>query len=201
MKTSIKTALATALTAIILSSTAFTTFATDRIKSPTADNTISGVNMVKVTGNVNVYLIQGDKEAITVAAIESEGVNFSIKKQGNKLFIDGAGPERRTVYVYLKDLKRIHASNESMVKTKGNFDLDLLQVFLYDGARVNLNVSTKSLYTMVNDHAKLKLSGSAGQHILVKDKLAIIKTDKFMADKTQGSATVPSYAVNLVKKD
>lgn len=200
MKTSIRTALATALTAIILSSTTFTTFATDRIKNPSAENTISGVDMVMVTGNVDVYLIQGDKEAVKVTPIESEEVKISIKKKGNKLFIDGAGPERRTVYVYVKDLKRIHASKASMVKTQGNFKLGMLQVFLLDAARANLSVSTTSLYTVVKDHSKLKLNGSAGQHILVKDKLAIIKTDKFMADKTQGSATVPSYAVNVVKK-
>jgi hypothetical protein len=195
MKTSIKTVFATALTAVILSTSAFTTFANDTIKGPTVKASAMKVNMVVVTGDVDVYLIHSDKEDIKVVPFGDDEANVSIKKLGAKLLINSKEAERATIYVYLKDLKRIDASNTAMVKTQGDFNLEALQIFLKDNAKANVNVNAKSLYTVIKDQSNLKLSGKSAVHILEKAEFATLKMHKFNAERTEALTVKPSYAV------
>ena len=194
MKTSIKTVLATALTAVFLSTTAFATFATDTPKDPTVKASAMNVNMVVVTGSVDVYLIHSDREDIKVVPFGENEANVSIKKRGPKLFINSGQAERATIYVYLKDLKRIDASNTAMVKTKGDFNMDALQIFLKDDAKANVNVNTKSLYTVIKDQSDLKLTGKSDVHILEKAEYASLKMHQFNAGKTEAITLKPTYA-------
>ena len=194
MKTSIKTVLATALTAVFLSTTAFTTFATDSPKKATVKANAMNVNMVVVTGDVDVYLIHSDKEDIQVVPYGNQETNVSFEKQGAKLFINGSEAERATIYVYLKDLKRIDASNTAMVKTKGDFNLEALQIFLKDDAKANVNVNTKSLYTVIKDQSDLKLSGKSGLLLLQKEEYATLKMHNFNAAKTEAQTLSPQLA-------
>jgi len=196
MKTSIKTLFATALSVLFLSTVTFTTFANDSVKTKKVPATDMKVNMVVVSGSVDVYIIQSDHENIRIVSNQDVEPMVSIKKLGAKLLIDGADNERVTMYVYLKDLKRIDVSEQSTVKTQGDFNLDALQILLKDDAKANINVKTKSLYTAVKDHSSLKLSGSTLNHQLIKGDLAKVKMHEFNADKTQASSLTPSYAAN-----
>ena len=199
MKTSIKTAFATALTAIFLSTTAFTTFAIDTPKMATVKASAMKVNMVVVTGHIDVYLIHSDKEDIQVVPFGDDEANVSFKKQGAKLIINSNESERATVYVYLKDLKRIDASNTAMVKTKGDFNMDALQIFLKDNAKANVHVNAKSLYTVIKDQADLKLAGKSDVLNLEKAEYATLKMHNFNAGKTEAKTLKPTY-VALNKK-
>lgn len=196
MKTSIKTLLATALTALVLSSAAFTTFANDTTKKRTVSAKKMNVNMVVVTGDVDVYLIQSNKEDIKVIPFGDGEVDIDFKKSGAKLLINNVGNNRATIYVYLKDLKRIDASNTAKVKTQGDFNLEALQIFLKDDAKANVNVNTKSLYTVIKDQSNLKLSGTSSDHQLVKAELATLKMHNFHAAKTKTNILKPTLAVN-----
>ena len=133
------------------------------------------VNMVVVSGDVDVYLIHSDKEDIKVVPFGDKEANVSFKKRGAKLFINSTEAERATIYVYLKDLKRIDASNTAMVKTKGDFNMDALQIFLKDDAKANVHVNTKSLYTVIKDQSSLKLSGETGVTFLRKNSIGNLK--------------------------
>lgn len=195
MKTSIKTTLATALALVFSVSTAFTTLATERTGEPTVSASKMNVNMVVVTGDVDVYLIHSDKEDIKVISNNTDA-NVSVKKRGAKLYIQGSKSERVTMYVYLKDLKRIDASNTAYVKTQGDFKLSALQIFLKDTAKANLNVNTESLYTVIKDHSNLKLKGSTTTHDLIKGAYANLKADDFQADSTNKIASKTAYAAN-----
>jgi hypothetical protein len=199
MKTSIKTLLATALSVLFLSATAFTTFANDGVKAKKVAATNMNVNMVVVSGPVDVYLIHSDHENIKIVSNHDGEPEISIKKLGAKLFIDGAENERVTMYVYMKDLKRIDASAQSTVRTQGNFNLDALQILLKDDAKANVNVNSKSLYTELKDQSALKLSGSTASHQLKKGSLAKIKMHQFNADKTEASSLTTAYAVSKNK--
>ncbi|WP_432710117.1 GIN domain-containing protein [Pedobacter sp.] len=200
MKTSIKTLFATALSVLFLSTSAFTVTANDSVQTKKVSATNMNVNMVVVSGPVDVYLIQSDHENIKIVSINNEEPALSIKKNGSKLVIEGAENERVTMYVYLKDLKRIDASEQATVRTQGNFDLDALQILLKDDARANVNVKTKSLYTELKDKAALKLSGSTGSHHIKKGSLAKIKMHDFNANETQASSITAAYAASKNKK-
>jgi hypothetical protein len=200
MKTSIKTLFATALSALFLSATAFTTFANDSVGTKKVPATNMNVNMVVVSGPVDVYLIQSDHENIRIVSTHDAEPALSIKKKGAKLLIEGADNERVTMYVYLKDLRRIDASEQSTVRTQGDFNLDALQILLKDDARANVNVTTKSLYTELKDQSALKLSGATASHHLKKGSLAKIKMHEFNADKTEATSLTSVYASSKKNK-
>lgn len=180
MKTSIKTLLASALTAIVLTSSAFTTFAKD--KNPVETAAAVSFNKIVVTGNANVVLVQGTTEGIsTYDAFDA--ANTTVQQKGYTLYINSTEKTPATIYVHVKDLQRIDASNTAVVKTKGNFDLKVLQIFLKDDAKANVNAKVGSLYTDMKDKSDLKLSGSSAEHSLVRNEVSKLNIDGFVIAK------------------
>ncbi|PTS98747.1 hypothetical protein DBR11_14090 [Pedobacter sp. HMWF019] len=196
MKTAIKTLFATALTAIVLTSSAFTTFAKEGDKNPSEISAVSGFNMIKVKGNVTVYLRQGTKESFRVETDQPEA-KVSFKRDGNKLFIDAADDQATTVYLTVKDLKRIDASENAVVKSTGCFKLPVLQVFVQDNAKVEVNVVAQDVYTVIKDASSLKLSGSTDRHISVKGEASNLNVTRFAALKTTSSTPLFAAAADL----
>lgn len=186
MKTAIKTLVASTLTAIVLTSSAFTTFAKDGGKNSLNLNTAKGYSMIEAKGNVKVILVQSETENISVNTIRPED-KVLVQQQGQKLVISSNELNPAEVYVYLKDLKRIMASGRASVETDGNFKLSALQVFLSDEAEAAVNTKTESIYTVIKDNSHLNLTGSTNEHILLKDATAKLNTSRFAALKTQNS--------------
>ena len=178
MKTAIKTLIATSLTAIVLTSSAFTTFAKE--KAPMSITAPVKFNKVVVTGNAKVVLVQGNREDITSFNANSEN-GTSVTQKGYTLHINST--DNSTVYVYVKDLQRIDAANTATVKTRGNFDLAVLQIFLKDEAKANVNATIGSLYTDLNGTSDLKLSGSSAEHHLVRNDVSKLNLNDFVIAK------------------
>lgn len=178
MKTSIKTLIASTLTAIVLTSSAFTTIAKEQ---PSISNSATvKFNKVVVTGNANVILIQGNSERIN-SYDETQDGNTSVQQKGYTLYINSTN--KSTIYVYVKDLQRIEAANTATVKTRGNFDLAVLQIFLKDNAKANVNASVGSLYTDMSGASDLKLSGSSNEHSLVRNDVSKLNVTDFTIAK------------------
>lgn len=177
MKTAIKTLIASTLTAIVLTSSAFTTFAKE--KSPSNTATVK-FNKVVITGNANVVLVQGDSEGLTSNDL-IEANNTTVKQKGYTLYINST--DKSTIYVHVKDLQRIDAANNSTVKTRGNFNLALLQIFLKDEAKAKVNATVGSLYTNLSNQSNLKLSGSSAEHELVSNGLSKLNQRDFVIAK------------------
>lgn len=179
MKTSIKTLFASALTAIVLTSSAFTTFAKE--KSPTSNSaTAVKFNKVVVTGNAKVILIQANTESIS-SADEVQSSNTTVQQKGYTLYINST--DKSTIYVYVKDLQRIDAAETASVRTRGSFDLAVLQIFLKDNAKANVNATIGSLYTQMNGKSDLKLSGSSTEYNLVRDDFSKLNQSDFVIAK------------------
>ncbi|MBB2149834.1 GIN domain-containing protein [Pedobacter gandavensis] len=177
MKTAIKTLIASTLTAIVLTSSAFTTFAKE--KSPS--NTVPvKFNKIVVTGNANVVLVQGNNETVSSDDMIEQS-NTSVKQKGYTLYINST--DKSTIYVHVKDLQRIDAANSATVKTRGNFDLALLQIFLKDDAKAKVNATVGSLYTNLSDQSDLKLSGSSSEHKEVSEGVSKLNQQDFVIAK------------------
>ena len=203
MKTSLKTLLASALTAVVLSSSAFTSIAADKGRHTFAVSADIDFNKVVITGNVNVELVQADKQRVVIYENYNKATTI-IKQKGSKLFINSNEPEPVNIVVYVKDLQRIDASNTVSVLTRGRFSSSVLQVFLKDKAKAFVNAETGSLYTMVKDHSELKLRGSSKDHVSVKGKVAKLKTEQFAALKTTNGLVeedilVQEYALDALR--
>lgn len=194
MKTSVKSLIALTLTAIVLSTSAFTNASMAAV-TPMHNSTGKPFNWIEVSGNVKVTLIQGKKERIELNS-EAEGKSVSFKQKGNTLIINSTADETLNVVVYVNDLQRIVASNGAKVTTSGKLNLNVLQVYLNDDAKAVLKGNIKSLYTVTNGSSDLKLRGTADEHILVKNKMSVLNTTDFAALKTESTFLENGIAVN-----
>ena len=182
MKTLFNTVLKSGSIAIILLASVFSLTAT--AATVTAEMGINNQDIKKViiTGNTKVILIQGPKEHVTMDELDLEKV--SLKQVGNTLTISSNESSPVTVFVYVKDIYRIDASDNSSVRTSGNFNLENLQVMLKDDASARVKATTGSLYTTINDRAKLELIGTSESHVSRLAGVAKMDIDQFAALKT-----------------
>jgi uncharacterized pyridoxamine 5'-phosphate oxidase family protein len=172
MKTSVQAFIASTLATIVLSTSAFAT-------SP--DST--SIQKVIVKGNAKVYLVQRDQESVKVYDTYSHD-HTTVKTEGKSLVITSNEEQPTTIIVYVKKPFRVEASNTSTVETNGKFSVDYLQVILKDQAQAKIGADTKGLYTVVNDQAKLKLSGTSNEHISIRSRASKIQMDNLASNKT-----------------
>lgn len=196
MKTSFKSLLALTLTAIVLSTSAFTSVAVAADKNPSGMVApLTAFNKIVVSGNVKLTLVQRSKQDIAVDS-EFDQSKTSFKQKGYTLFINSTAAETLYVTVSVTDLQRIDASQGARVSTVGNFNLEVLQVFLQDTATASVKGTINSLYTVTKDNSDLKLAGTANQHIIVKNRNSILDTEKFAALKTEMTSLEAGIAAN-----
>lgn len=194
MKTSLKTVLTLAMTAIVLSASSLTSSAAIICRKLEMSLANPEIKKVIVTGNVKVFLVQSKSEWVSYD--ENQVDVISIKQVGNTLSLGSLTTEPVTITVYVKDLYRIDASNTAEVKTAGCFKLKNLQVILKDNARARVKANTESLYTVINGNANLELLGTTDSHILKSDGIAILNTERFAALKTEYVTSEEAVALN-----
>ncbi|WP_426329986.1 GIN domain-containing protein [Pedobacter sp. R-06] len=186
MKTSIKTLIATSLTAIVLSSAVFTTNVSAAEKEPDAILKISAFKRISVKGNVEVTIIQRSNPGISYT--DDNTGTAKVMQDGDNLKITSISTDKAKLTVYVNDFYRIEASENAVVKTEGKLRTKYLQIFLKGNAHAEINTSSEGLYTVIADQADLKLSGSTDQHTLVMGKSQKLTIDKFAALKTNISS-------------
>lgn len=155
-------------------------------KSAPPDSAITASRDVKkviITGNPIVYFIQGRKEEVVITDGDPEAL--SIKKAGYTLSIHSNTKIPVTVTVYFKDIYRIDAADHTIVRSVGKLAMENLQVILRDNADARIKADTQSLYTKIDDLAKLELLGTTEHHISSKEGNATVKTRNFIAKTTQ----------------
>lgn len=178
MKT-LKTLFSSAMIAIVLSATVFTSTAAARgtmidIRSANPD-----IKKVVVTGNLKVFVVQSKSEWISLD--EEDRDQVSIKQVGNTLTVGSSVKRPISITVYVKDIYRIDASQQACVKTIGKFNVKYLQVMLRDNATARIKANTLSIYTVVNDRADLELLGNSEKHIIKTQGTATMNTERFAA--------------------
>ncbi|QDW27168.1 hypothetical protein FFJ24_020995 [Pedobacter sp. KBS0701] len=191
MKTLAKTLFAAALTAVVLTSSAMATFATEPVKAETKTASLSKFNRIWVSGNVKIVLTQGDKQNVAGAS-NYDAAKTSVSTDGKTLFINSLETSQVTLNVTVNDLERIEAYGQSVVVTSNNFDVKYLQLFLYQSATAKIKTTAGSLYTIVKDDAVLKLSGTAGESTMIASNKKNVKLADFASLK---SASYTSEAI------
>ncbi|WP_231426125.1 GIN domain-containing protein [Pedobacter sp. Leaf250] len=186
MKTSIKTLIASSLTAIVLSTAVFSTNISANTIAPVKVSKVGNFKRISVKGNVEVTLIQ--RSAAGVVYTDDNTGTAKIMQDGDNLKISSSDKGLAKVVVYINDIFRIEASENAIVKTEGKITTKFLQIFLKGSAHAEINTSSEGLYTVINDNADLKLSGSTDNHTLVMGDKQKLTIDKFAALKTSISS-------------
>lgn len=195
MKTSIKTLIASSLTAIVLSTTLFTTSVSAVEKSSVKIATPVSIKRVYVKGNIEITLIQRGAES--VAYTDENTGNAKITQEGDILRISSTDKSLTKLTVYVKDIYRIEAHDNAVIKTNGKLTTKYLQIFLSGNAHAEINTSTEGLYTVIKDNSELKLSGSTDNHTLVMGNTPKLIIERFAALKTN----ISSVEIVAVEKE
>jgi hypothetical protein len=151
----------------------------------------NSIKKIIITGNARVTLVQSENESVTIPESD-DSRNTSVKMNGLSLMIDSKEFVPLNITVYTQSPYRIEVSNTSIVSTAGTFNVPYLQVILHDKAQANVTTVTKSLYSLINDQSKLKISGIANEHFanysvdskLKMDNLACLNTSKVLIKAT-----------------
>ena len=192
MKTSIKNLIASLLTTVVLTSSAFAS-------SDEPKNTITVLNQVKnisklvVSGNVEVFLIQAPTESVKVYD-SYYSKNALVQQEQGVLRISSFQKETLKVAVYVNNISSIQLSDNSTVKTFGKVSFLSLDVILKDKASADIEANTVSLYTSVKDSASLTLSGSTEDHTAVLGSVAKMSMNHF----TAANSSVSSIATPII---
>ena len=188
MKTSIKTLTKSVLAAIVLTSAIFSTSVMADEKQPIKMSAPKNISQVIVSGNVEITLIQGEKESVSYN--DDNTGKVKVIQDGHALKISSADGNTAKITVYVNNIFRVQASENAVVKTQGKLDAKYLQLFLKGNAVAEIDSDTESLYTVIEGRADLKLSGATGEHILVMGSTPKLNLDRFAAIKTQMSSPV-----------
>lgn len=188
MNTLSKTLSALSLTLILLTATSLTASA--------AEFTF---NRIKVSGNVKLEVVKGDRERIEIIS-GSTSRGTIIKKQNYTLIIKSTEDEPVTVRVYATELSRIDAAGQAQVESRGTLNLKYLQVFLADEAKANIKANSESMYTFLKGNSHLNISGTTADHTLVMDTLAKLNMGSLVALKTTTSSMAEVLALNKIAK-
>ncbi|EDM36739.1 hypothetical protein PBAL39_17734 [Pedobacter sp. BAL39] len=195
MKTAIKKLIASTFVAAAILTTTAGSFAQSKIKMEKGP--LQPFNKVIVTGNANVVLVQSEKENIRIHDY-SDREQIKISQKGYNLYIDSKNNDPAVIYVYVKDLHRIDASSNAKVKTQGNFNLNVLQIFLQDNAKADVNANVASLYTNMKNKSNLKLAGSSKHHTLIKTDVIKLKMSDFAALKTDSTTVAETQNIAAI---
>jgi len=203
MKTLTKTLFAAALTAVVLTSSAMTTFAVEQVATELAVPSVEGFNKIWVSGNVKVVLTQGDKPSV-IGTSNYDSTKTSVLSKGQTLYINSTESGQVTINITVKDLQRVEAYGQSVVVTSNNFDVKNLQLFLNQSATAKIKTTAESLYTVVKDNAVLKLNGTADKSTVVASNIKNVKLGNFASLSSESYASeaimATQFAVSSLSK-
>lgn len=182
MKTSVKTLFALFTGIILLSNTAALK-AAEPTSHITTLSSVKDIRKIVVSGNVNLLLVQDNKESIKVYD-KYYSKNALVQQQGGTLRISSYADRPLSIVVYVKELNAIEANNEAKVRTEGCFQLLNLDVRLKDNATADINAKAVNLFTSVKGASALKIAGTADQHAIEMCDLGSLTLDQFAAGET-----------------
>jgi len=199
MKNSIKNLYATALTLVVLTSSAFASTIV-KPNNITILNALKNINKIEVKGNVELILVQAPAESVKVYD-SYYAKNALVQQQDGVLRISSFEKETLTVAVYVRNLSTIEAGGNVHVKTFGKISFLSLDVKLHGNATADINATTISLTTNVKDSASLNLSGSTANHYAMLSSQAKLNMEDFITEASSINSIAPVCAqVKSVKQ-
>lgn len=182
MKTSIKSLIALAITAIVLTGSTVSSFAGDG-KKETLLAEVKKVNSINVSGNVELILVQSSAESVKVYD-DYYAKNALVQQKDGELRISSYSKEMLTVVVYVTNLSSLVASDRATVRTVGKLSVPALDINLKNQATANLNTNSVSLVSHVTDGSTLTLTGSTESYNSFLSQFAKVNTSEFTSAET-----------------
>ena len=134
---------------------------------------VGGFTGISVSSGIQLYLTQGNEEAVAVSASEQKHFDRLITEVVNgtlKIYYDNKGVTWKSngkanlkAYVSFKMLEKLNVSAGSDVIVNGSIKSDKLDLQVTSGAVFTGAISVNELVTGLNTGAVIKMTGSAGK--------------------------------------
>jgi len=162
-----KTQIITLFTALVLSTgIAATTYAdTTSKENVTVLSGISAINKIEIYGNVRVYISDGAADQVKVYN-KYYAESALVQSKNGVLRIRSYKAEKLVVWVTAADLQSISAYDNAEVSSFGDLSKIEFEVDLHNNASAKLSIDALSANVIVNDQAKVTLSGHADEYSL-----------------------------------
>jgi hypothetical protein len=188
-----KTRIITLITLVtVLSATSLTyAAATTNDDQVTVIATESNINKIEASGNVEVYITNGDKDQVKVYD-DYYAQNALVQDKDGVLRISSYAAGKLVVLVTVVNLRSITATDNASIRSYGTFSAIGLDVKLDKNASARLKLDVFAANVTITEGAKADLSGSVNDYDLNYSRSAKINST--------GLVAVNSTKNNITKK-
>ena len=171
----------------------------------------SGFHAIEVSNAINLYLNQGNEEAVALSAADKNDINkiSTVVENGVlKIFIQNKGmfgwgwkDKKWKAYVSFKDLDRIAASGASNVFIEGGLNANKLAIHLSGASDLKGALKADELDIHVSGASDASLEGSSSNASIEASGASNIKAYGLITDKCKVEASGASDIKITVNKD
>ena len=149
----------------------------------------NNISKIEASGNVEVYITNGDKDEVKVYDKYYEQ-NALVQDKDGVLRISSYTADKLVVLVTVSDLRAITASDNASIKSYGTLSAIDLSVTLNNNASAQLKLDAFAADFIVNNHATANLSGNVYDYSLAYSQTSTInKTNLTVVNSTVKNTT------------
>ncbi len=149
----------------------------------------NNISKIEASGNVEVYITNGDKDEVKVYDKYYEQ-NALVQDKDGVLRISSYTADKLVVLVTVSDLRAITASDNASIKSYGTLSAIDLSVTLNNNASAQLKLDAFAADFIVNNHATANLSGNVYDYSLAYSQTSTInKTNLTVVNSTIKNTT------------
>jgi hypothetical protein len=184
------------MVAVVLSTTNFTYAAKAKTNDEaTVLNEVNNINRIEASGNVEVYITNGDKDQVKVYN-NYYAQNALVQDKDGVLRISSYNTDKLVVLVTVSDLRSIAASNNASIKSYGTLAAIELNVNLKDNASAQLKLNVFAANITVNGRAKADLTGNIDDYNLnYSPSSSVNRSELAVVNKTETIIKKPAKPV------
>ena len=169
----------------------------------TEQRSVSSFCNIKISGTLNVYLSQGDKESVEVEIDSNLKQYVLVTQNGETLVIDTKNRKdfkatKCNVYITLKDIKKLDISNVGDVLTQTLSKDDKIKLNTSSVGSISLELNCHEIDVKLSGVGPVELHGETSELVLQKSGLGKLKAKELHAKtvkvKNSGLGSMSIYA-------
>lgn len=163
---------------------------------------IGDISKIEASGNVDVYLINGDYDAVKVYDDYYSG-NAVVQNEDGVLRIASYAADKLVVFVTVNDLQAITANDNASVRSyRDAFSAKGIDITLNDQALAQLNIDAVGATITVNDKARAEFVGRIENYELNYAATATVNNNNLQSyasreNKIEQPKTIRRYPMAL----
>lgn len=176
----------------------------------TKDVAVQPFSELKASGVFNIYLEQGNTEAVKIEADDNFQPLIEVKNEGSKLVIKmqddvniktKKGSKGMKIYITFKSLKNMDLSTVGNVSAEKKLTFEDLTLKNSSVGSVSLNLSARSVNIKNESVGTVMLSGKADEAIIKNNGVGSLKASDFVVQKMEiNNEGIGSAEVNAEKE-